>query len=171
MPIAAARAPDPLRWLGVPMLACILATVVFATPIRFFNLPLPEPVFAMAPVFAWALIRPSFLGPFAILALGSFLDFFWGGSLGMWGLSLLAGYAAVVWTRPMIIGQPFPVMWAWYFGMIAVVMLVAFIVTELRTSSMPSFIAMGWQMLATLALFPIAHRFIEAFEDGDRLFR
>ena len=153
------------------MVACVVATVLFAVPFQPFGFSLPEPVFAAAPVFAWALVRPGFLAPFAVLLMGLFLDLFWGGWMGLWPLSLLAAYAAVVWTRPMIIGQPFPVMWAWYGGSVAVTMLVAFIITELLTNNMPSLVGMGWQFLATLLLYPLAHRFIERFEEGDTRFR
>ena len=91
-----ARPLHPGRWLGVPALMCVLATIVFAAPIRIYGLQLPEPVFAMVPAFAWALIRPSILAPFALLTLGLFLDIFWGGPSGLWALSLLVAYATAL---------------------------------------------------------------------------
>ena len=51
------------------MLQVIFWTLIFAIPFRVFSLQLPEPVFCMVPVFAWAVIRPSILAPFAILLL------------------------------------------------------------------------------------------------------
>ena len=37
--------------------------------------------------------------------------------------------------------------------------------------SQPSFVAMGWQFLATVLLYPFAHRLIEMYEDSDVRFR
>ena len=51
-----------------------------ALPIKVFGLQPPEPVFAMAPAFAWAAIRPSMLPPVALAALGLFQDVLWGGA-------------------------------------------------------------------------------------------
>ncbi len=47
-------------------------------------LQLPEPVFPMAPAFAWAMIRPSVLAPLVLLVMGLFLDLLWGGPIGLW---------------------------------------------------------------------------------------
>ena len=97
--VNAARPLSPVRWLGVPMLMCMAATVLFATPLRVFGLALPEPVFPLSMAFAWAVIRPSILPPFALLAMGLALDFYWGGPRGLWPLCLLTAYAAVLWGR------------------------------------------------------------------------
>ena len=171
MPVKAARPPDPLRWLGLPIVAAILATALFAIPLRLFGLSLPEPVFPMAAMFAWALVRPAFLAPFAVLLLGLVLDLFWGAPLGLWGLSLLAGYMAVLWSRPIVIGQPYPVVWAWFAGATAVTMLMAFVVTEIRSGAMPNLVAVGWQFLVTVLLYPLCHELMDRFGDGDTRLR
>lgn len=167
MPIAVARPPEPIRWLGLPILLCIAATLVFALPMRIFGLALPEPVTPMAAVYAWALVRPGFLGPFAVLLLGLFLDLFWGGPMGLWGLSMMAAYAVVAWTRPVIIGQPYAVMWAWYVGSVAVAMAVAYIISEIRAGTLPALIGAGWQFLVTALLYPLCHEMMNRFGDGD----
>jgi rod shape-determining protein MreD len=73
------RPLEPWRWLGVPALVAVVATIVFAIPIKVFGLQLPEPVFPMVLAFAWAVIRPSVIAPFVLMLLGLFLDLFWGG--------------------------------------------------------------------------------------------
>ena len=105
MSMRGARPLHPARWLGIPLLTCVGATIVFAAPIRIWGLQLPEPVFAMVPAFAWALIRPSILAPFALLLLGLFLDLFWGTPFGLWGVSLLVVYSAALMGRSLIAGQ------------------------------------------------------------------
>ncbi|MDB5433476.1 MAG: hypothetical protein JWP35_4592 [Caulobacter sp.] len=171
MSLQAARPLNPWRWLGVPLLLCIGATILLSAPIRIFGQQLPEPVFPMAPVFAWALIRPSIIAPFAILAMGLFLDFFWGGPMGLWGLSLLTGYAVVLSGRSMLTGQSRLMMWIWYVGACAVTMLAGFLFIMLDAKSTPNLIAVFWQLLATAILYPFAHRLVDRFEDADVRFR
>jgi rod shape-determining protein MreD len=171
MPVKAARPPDPLRWFGLPILVCVIATLILALPIRIFGFSLPQPVLPLAAVFAWALVRPAILAPFAVLLLGLFLDLFWGGPMGLWGLAMLAAYGAVLWTRPIIIGQPYPVLWAWYAAAVAIAMLIAFLVSEVRSGSMPSLMAVGWQYLVTALMFPLCHEMMDRFGNGDSRLR
>ncbi|WP_354068385.1 hypothetical protein [Caulobacter sp. 1776] len=171
MSMSGGRALNPGRWLGVPMLLTIGATILFAAPIRIWGLQLPEPVFAMVPAFAWAMIRPSILAPFAILLLGLFLDIFWGGPTGLWGLSLLVAYAMVLILRNMMTGQSRPMMWVWFAGVTGVAMIAAFLFTMLDSLAMPSLLAVFWQFLVTALLFPFAHRLVDRFEDADVRFR
>ena len=167
----AARPMNPVGWLGLPLLAAVVMTVLFATPIRFFGLALPEPVFPLALAFAWALIRPSVLPPFALLLLGLFLDVFWGGPQGLWPLCLLAAYASVLAVRRQITGHEFLVVALWYAASTAVAFGVGFVLMSMAAGQAPSLFALGWQYLATLILFPFAHRLIERYEDADVRFR
>jgi rod shape-determining protein MreD len=167
-----AKSLNPARWLGLPMLLCILATMVFATPVRVFGLGLPQPIFPLAPAFAWAIIRPSILPPFALLLLGLFLDVFWGGPQGLWPLCLLAAYASILVVRRQITGHDFLVRWAWYAGASAVALLAGFSLMTMTVGSPPNLIAtLLVYYLPTLLLFPLAHWLIERYEDADVRFR
>jgi rod shape-determining protein MreD len=167
----AARPMNPIGWLGLPMLLSVLATFVLATPLHIFGFALPEPVFPMVSAFAWALIRPSVLPPFALLLLGLFLDVFWYGPQGLWPLCLLTTYAAVLSVRRLLTGQDFIALWAWYGAATAVGFGVGFVLMSLAAGQAPNLVALGWQYLATLVLFPFAHRLIERYEDADVRFR
>ena len=87
------------------MLQALGATILFGIPLRLWGLQLPEPVFPLAVVFAWAIIRPSVLAPMAIVVMGLFLDVIWGGPLGLWALILLVAYALALGGRSMSAGQ------------------------------------------------------------------
>ncbi len=171
MSLSAARPLDPWRWLVLPALMSIGATLLFAAPIRIFGLALPEPVFALVPAFSWAVIRPSVLAPFGVLLLGLFLDLFWGGPMGLWALSLLLAYAMALAMRNMMTGQSRAMMWAWFASAVAVSMLGGYLFTMLDSLAMPSILSVFWQFLATALLFPFAHRLIDRFEDADVRFR
>jgi rod shape-determining protein MreD len=169
--LSAVRSLEPWRWLGVPMLQALGVTVLFGIPIRLWGLQLPEPVFPMAAVFAWAIIRPSVLAPVAILMMGLFLDIFWGGPLGLWALVLLVAYGLTLGGRSMTAGQSRGALWVWYAVVTAVALAVGFLIVSVKARAMPSLFAMAWQYLATIVLYPFTHRLIDMFEDADVRFR
>lgn len=171
MSYSAAQPLTPWRWLGVPMLQCLILTLLLALPLRVFGLRLPEPVLPLVLTFAWAVIRPSILAPMAILLLGLFLDIVWGAPLGLWAVSLLTAYGVVLASRNMMAGQSQPMMWAWYGTVCVIAMGGAYLFSMLDAHTMPNLVSVLWQLLATIVLYPLAHRLIDRFEDADVRFR
>jgi rod shape-determining protein MreD len=169
--LSPARTLDPWRWLGVPLVQALAATIVFGVPLRVWGLQLPEPVFPMAVVFAWAAIRPSVLAPFGVLIMGLALDLFWGGSMGLWALSLLIAYGILLVGRSMMAGQSRTMLWIWYGVVAAIAMLAGYLFIMLDDKAMPNLVSVAWQYLATLVLFPFAYRLIDMFDDADVRFR
>jgi rod shape-determining protein MreD len=169
--IPATQRLDPWRWLGLPSLACVAATIVLATPIRLFGLPLPEPVFPLTLAFAWAVIRPSMLAPFTLLLLGAFLDLWWGGPIGLWAIALLVAYAVTLSVRRVLSGLGWWGLCAWYAVAVGLAMGAGDLMTVMDTGAAPSLIAVFWQFVASLVLFPLSNRLIERFEDADVRFR
>ena len=165
------RPLDPWRWIGVPMLFCVVASILFAIPLRVFGLQLPEPVFPLVPAFAWALIRPSILAPFVLLTMGLFLDLLWYAPVGLWGVSILVAYATALTFRSMMSGQSRLVLWSWFASMVFVAMFTGYAMTVLDSGTAPSLMATFWQFLPTILLYPFANRLIERFEDADVRFR
>jgi len=169
--LSGARPLEPWRWLGVPLLQALGATLIFGIPFHIWGVQLPEPVFPMAVAFAWAVIRPSILAPFGVLIMGLALDLYWGGPLGFWALCLLIPYGMALAGRNMMAGQNHAVVWAWYGMVTATAMLAGFLFVMLDSRSTPSLVAVGWQFLATIVLYPYAYRLIDMFEDADVRFR
>ena len=162
---------NPILWLGAPMALCAAASLIFALPLEVFGLRPPEPVFAMAPAFAWGMARPSILPPLALLVLGLFLDMLWGGPAGLWPLALLAAYAPVLFARVFLSAQGFWGLWAWYAAACAAALAAGLVFTSLRAGLLPGLVGVGWQFAATVALFPFANHLIERYEDADTRFR
>jgi rod shape-determining protein MreD len=162
---------DPLRWIIVPMLACLMATLLFAAPIRVYGLRLPEPIFAMIPTFAWAVLRPSIFSPICLLILGLLTDLVWGGRLGLWELGLLTAYGFILVTRSMMSGQSPVMLWVWYAFACFLAMGVAYLAVVFETGNPPSLLTAFGQWLPTVLLYPLADRLIGRFEDADPRFR
>jgi rod shape-determining protein MreD len=167
----AVRVVGPHHWIGWPALAALMATLVFATPVRLFGLPLPEPVFAMVLAFAWPLIRPSILAPFALFTVGLFMDLFWGGPMGLWGLSLLIPYSIVLISRSLILGQTLRIIFGWYVACTASAFAFAFVFTALDAKNNPSVVAVLLQLSVTILLFPFTDYLVRRFDEGDVRFR
>ena len=165
------RVVGPMQWLILPALAAIAGTVILATPVHLFGLSLPEPILPLALAFAWPLIRPSVLAPLILLALGLFLDVFWYAPLGLWPLSLLVVYGAVLAARSLLAGQENVMLFAWYAACVIVAFFLAYMIVSLVAGNAPSLLALFWQIVPTLALFPVAAWMIEHFDDGDVRFR
>lgn len=168
---SAVKVVGPLQWIVIPSLLALAATLILATPIEMFGLTLPEPVVPMTLAFAWPLIRPSVIAPFALTVVGLILDLLWGGPLGLWPLSLLAAYGLVLLLRPYIAGQDKLVLFGWFIGASILGLFVAYLAMTLNTGMPPSLIALFFQILPTALLFPFADRLIEQFDDGDVRFR
>lgn len=168
---SATRPLDPLWWIGLPMVLALVGTLVFLLPIRPFGLRLPEPVFAMVLAFAWAVIRPSVIAPFALLAMGVIMDILWGSPLGLWSLALLIAHGVIFSVRSVLAGQSLAVMWVWYGAACFVAELAAYLLTQISAQAVPNLISTGWQILATVLLYPFAHLLIDRFEDADVRFR
>ncbi|HEY9219862.1 MAG TPA: hypothetical protein VIO94_17575 [Phenylobacterium sp.] len=166
-----ARPLDPLTWLVWPALIAAGLTVVMAVPLRLFGLQLPQPAFPLVLVFAWAVIRPSMLAPFIILALGLFLDVFTGSPLGLWPLSMLVAYGAALGARSFMVGQSGAVLWGWFGATCAVALLAGAMFSNMKLHASPSWQALGWLWIWTVILYPVAHRLIDRFEDADVRFR
>lgn len=167
----AVRVVGPLHWIGYPALAVIAASLVFATPVRLFSLPLPEPIFPMVLAFAWPLIRPSMLAPLVLLLAGLFLDLLWGGPMGLWALCLLSAYGVILFARPLIVGQDVRALFGWYVGVTVLAYALGYVFVSLDVKAAPSLVGGFLQVLVTVLLFPLANNLIERFDDGDVRFR
>ena len=168
---AAVRVIGPMQWVVYPTLAVIAATVLLATPGELFGFKLPEPILPLVLAFAWPLIRPSMLAPVILFGLGVFLDVFWYGPLGLWPLCLLLVYALVLASRSFLAGQETRILFAWYAACTLLAFLVAYLVVTLNAGNAPSLLALFWQVLPTLLLFPAADWMVQRFDDGDVRFR
>jgi rod shape-determining protein MreD len=171
MAAGAVQPLNPVRWLAAPALACAGGAIILAAPVEALGLRLPEPVFALIPAFAWAIIRPSILAPWTLLLLGLFQDLLWGNALGLWPLALLLAYGLTCIVRPALSGQSFWTLWAWFLAAITVAFALAFALTWVMAREAADLVGLGLQAAATALLFPLAWRLIDAFEDADIRFK
>ncbi|MES2860620.1 MAG: hypothetical protein V4701_04075 [Pseudomonadota bacterium] len=167
----AVRVVGPTQWVFYPALVVIAITVILATPVELFGLKMPEPVLPLVLAFAWPLIRPSMVAPAMLFALGLFLDMFWGGTLGLWPLCLMAVYGVILASRNLLAGQETQVLFVWYAVCVLLAFVMAYLVVTLDAGRAPSILSLIGQVVPTLLLFPAADWMIQRFDDGDTRFR
>ena len=98
-------------------------------------------------------------------------DFLWGTPTGFWAVCLLLPFGVVLGARSMLAGQSRLMMWVWYGAATALALGAGYLFTMLDARSAPDPLAVFWQFLATVVLYPFADRLIERFEDADVRFR
>jgi rod shape-determining protein MreD len=121
--------------------------------------------------FAWGAIRPSVLAPFALLALGLFDDLLWGDRLGLWPAALLTVHAVVSGARRVMAGQGFWTLWAWYLAACAAGFGVAVALVVAASGEAPNLLGLVLQFATTGALFWLAWKLIETYQDADVRFK
>jgi len=167
----AAKVITPWDWILAPALLSIALTIVLATAFQPFRLYLPEPVSPFILAFTWPLIRPSYIAPFILGALGFFLDFFWGAPLGFWTLSLVLVYGVLALSRTYLIGQE----WTVLFGLFLLTEFVFFaagvLLTLIDTGSVVRLWGVVEQIFATTLLCPFVLILLEKFVHSDVRFQ
>ncbi|MGQ0742714.1 MAG: hypothetical protein ACT4OG_10595 [Alphaproteobacteria bacterium] len=78
---------------AMPVMLGALAVAIANLPVSFTGGLIPAPLFALAPVYFWSLVRPDLMPPLAALGLGLLEDLLSGGAPGVWGGAFLAAYA------------------------------------------------------------------------------
>ena len=151
------------RWILGPVVLCAAATLLFAVPIRILGFALPEPVFPLVAAFVWAALRPSIVAPFALVGLGLFLDFIWGGPPGLWPVCLIAAHVLALSVRQLLSGEDFVVLWIWYGVACAAAFAVGLGAMRAASGTWPNLIGAALQGGVTIALFPLAWWLIERY--------
>jgi len=163
----ASRIIGPWDWIIAPALICVAATIVLGTPVQPFGLQLPEPVIPLILAFVWPLIRPSYIAPVVLGALGIFLDFYWSAPMGFYTLGLMLVYGVLITIRTYVIGQE----WIVLFGIFVVTELVFFtlgvILMALDTGSFVRLFGIFEQIFATTMLFPVVLYLLEKYVHAD----
>ncbi len=159
------------HWLAIPAIISLGATIVLATAFQPFGFYLPEPVTPFILAFAWPLIRPSYIAPFFLAALGLFLDIYWGAPIGLWTLSLMLVYGVLVSLRTYIIGQEWIVLLGIFLLTELAFFTVGTLLVTLDSGAVPRLWGVVEQAFATGLLFPVVLYLMEKYLHSDVRFK
>lgn len=163
----ASRVIGPWEWLFMPALVAVAITVVLATPISVFGQKLPEPIIPLVLAFVWPLVRPSYMAPLVLAALGLFLDVYWLAPLGFYTLTLMVVYGVLVTVRSYVAGQDWRVVFAIYLAAELAFFTLGVIIIALDTGSIVRLFGVFEQLLATTLLFPLVPYMLDKYVHAD----
>lgn len=79
----------------IPFLAAAFGIFVGTVPLTLFGRGIPSPLFALMPVYFWALVRPDVMKLPWVFLIGVLQDLFSGGAPGIWGMGFIAAYVLI----------------------------------------------------------------------------
>jgi len=88
----------------IPTLCALVGVVIPGVPVSMTGGLVPPPMFALMPVYFWALIRPDLMPPAIVFAVGITEDLLAGGPPGLWAASFVATYMFVDRQRDSLAG-------------------------------------------------------------------
>jgi len=138
-----------------PFALTLVLVLIAAVPWRVPFLSSVAPAVALACVYYWAVFRPDLLPPVAVFAVGIVGDSIGGGPFGLGACVLLLVYGIVRSQRRFLIGKSFLVLW-WAFLLITPAAVAAqWAATSLLARAMVDPLPGAFQVLLTVAAFPL----------------
>ena len=80
---------------AVPVLFAFVGILLTNTPIAIFGSWVPAPMYALMPVYYWALVRPDLMSPGWVLLIGLGNDVLSPSPIGVWAASFVLTYAVI----------------------------------------------------------------------------
>ncbi len=141
-----------------PMMLTLALIFVTVLPLRVPGLAPVTPVVTLMAVYYWSIYRPELLPFAATFVVGLVQDSLSGAPLGLSSLVLLLVQGVVVSQRRFFHGKTFLVEW-WGFMLVApVALLIAWLVASLYFGVLVVPRTLGFQLLLTVALYPVLTR-------------
>ncbi len=144
--IARAAAPTLLGFLGVLLLA---------TPLRLFEGAVATPLLPLVVIYFWSLYSPGHLPAASIFAIGLLQDLLSGGPLGLWPAVYLAVQYVAISQQSYFLGREVHVVWMGFAVAAASVSLILWLFMSLMTATLLPVGGLAYQMLTTIAVFPV----------------
>lgn len=140
---------------AAPTLLGLLGVIILSLPVRLFEGAVPTPVLPLVVVFFWSIYSPNYLPPFSVFFIGLLQDLLSGGPLGMWaGVYLLTQYIVMT-QRPYFLGREQRVVWLGFALAAAGSGIILWLVMSLMSGVLLPVRGLIFQMLATVAIYPL----------------
>ncbi|MEM1102559.1 MAG: rod shape-determining protein MreD [Pseudomonadota bacterium] len=106
----AARDTTPLAILA-PLALGLVGALAMVAPFRFFEGVAPTPLIPLMVVYFWTLYEPTAAPAASVFAIGWGQDLITGAPHGLWALTYLLVYGAVLSQRQFLVGRSFAATW------------------------------------------------------------
>jgi len=139
-------------WAAVSI---ILSLVIYASPGRIANGPDVMPLLPLIAIFIWSSLRPRFMPPFVIFAIGLMQDLITGGPMGIWALAYLAALMFLRVRKEEGVVREIGPVWLRFLGVTAIATVVAWIAGSLAIGGMAAIRPMLVEAGSSVLMFPL----------------
>lgn len=139
-------------WCAVTLL---LALLLYATPARLTRTTDLMPLLPLITLFIWSTIRPYFIPPVVIFAVGILQDLLTGGAMGVWAFAYLVALTSMRVRKEDATTRDMGPLWFRFVATTAIAVGVAWIVGSLANGSPAPIQPMAIEAAASVLMFPL----------------
>lgn len=151
----------------VPLVSGIIAAILSVVPLHVPGLAVATPAFALMAVYHWTVYRPDLMSPGIVFVIGILLDLLEGTPyIGVSSLTLLIARSLVLLGRRRAANQSFSIVWAGFFGVAAVAIGLQWLAMSALTMTTLSAQPFTFQILVTVAAYPIVDYLLAHVQRG-----
>lgn len=140
---------------ALPTLLGLFGAFLLASPLRLFEGAVATPLIPLVVVYFWSLYSPGHLPAASVFAIGLVQDLLSGGPLGLWPAVYLAVQYVALSQQSYFVGREVHVVWMGFAVAAASVSLILWLFMSLLTSTLLPLGGLAWQMLTTVAVYPL----------------
>lgn len=140
---------------AAPTLIGVVGAILLATPIRLFEGSIATPLIPLVVVYFWSLYSPGHLPAASVFFIGLLQDLLSGGPLGLWPAVYLVVQHVAVSQQSYFLGRETHVVWMGFAVAAASVSIILWLFMSLMSATLLPLSGLAWQMLATIAVYPV----------------
>jgi len=141
-----------------PLCIGVFGGVLLIAPFRFFEGAAPTPLIPLLAVYFWTLYEPPAIPAFSVFSIGLIQDLLTGATVGLWALTYLVVYAAVLSQRQFLIGRSFAATWVGFIAAACLAGLVAWAGVCLSHARLVGVGPLVLQIAVTALTYPLVAR-------------
>ncbi len=151
------RADVLLRFAGsaTPALLGFFGVLLLASPLRLFGDLAPTPIIPLIIIYFWSLYSPGHLPAASVFFMGLLHDLLSGGPIGLWPTVYLVMQQVAISQQAYFLGRELGVVSIGFAVAAFAVSLILWLVMSLMTATVLPLGGLFWQMLVTIACFPL----------------
>jgi rod shape-determining protein MreD len=151
----------------MPFVSCLAGAILSVVPLQVPGLPGATPAFALMAIYHWTIYRPDLMPPSGVFAIGLALDLLDGTPyIGVSSLIFLIVRSLVQVGHRRVTNQPFPIVWAGFLAVASAAIALEWLFVGALNAAPLGPRPFLFQILATVAAFPVASYVLAQLQRG-----
>lgn len=138
-----------------PTLLGLVGVIALALPLRMIEGQIPTPLLPLIVIYFWSIYGPNYMTSGSTFSVGLLQDFLLGGTLGVWASAYLVTQILILSQRSYFLGREQHVVWLGFLVAAGVAGLLVWAETSLLAGQWVTIRPLLWQMLVTVAFYPV----------------